>query len=334
MKKVTIYDVAKECGCTSTTVSKVLNGKGYISAEKKKEIFDAVARLGYIPSTAAKNLATNKSQLIGVVLHDTLERNITNELFSKVLNSFRVEMELNGYDIVFLARKGNVSYLQKAVARGLEGVLFLCADYSNEGILELMNSPVPNVSLDFEGNDQSVTTNGKESIIELVDYLASCGHRRIVFIDTMESEVAHKRLEGFKEGLQKNGIPFDPRMVQKGEYFRNGVAEVEVNRALDSGIDPTVIIMPDDYTAIDAYRALRKRGLKVGEDISIVGFDGIDLSKYVHPSLTTIGQNTEEMGKAAAKLLLDNIKTGKKELRHISINGEIIYGSSVRNLNK
>lgn len=334
MKKVTIYDVAKECGCTTATISKVLNGKGYISTKKKNEIFETVKRLGYIPSNAAKNLATNKSQLIGVVLHDNNNRSITNELFSKILNSFRIAVESNGYDIVFLAKNGSTTYLQKSIARGLEGVFFLCADYSNPEILELMNSPIPNISFDYEENNQSITTNAINSIIKIVDYLASKGHKDIVFIDTKESEVAHKRLEGFKEGLKKNNIEFKEEMVQEGKYFSEGVTEEEIDKALNSGINPTAIIMPDDYSAIDAYHLLRKRNLKVGKNISVVGFDGIALSKNIHPTLTTIEQNTDEMGKTAAKMLLKNIKTGKKEIKHISIDGKLICGSSVVDLKK
>ena len=264
MKKITIYDIARECGCTSTTVSKVLNGKGNVSQAKKTEIFEAVKKLGYVPSNAARNLATNHSQLIGVVLHDTTERNITNELFSRVLNSFRLEMENNGYDIVFLSRKNSgTTYLQKSVARGLEGVFFLCADYSDKEILELMHSSIPNVSLDCEENEQSVTTDGKEATAKMVDYLISCGHKRIAYIDTKESEVAHRRLEGYKEGLERNHIAYNPEFVFEGNYFAKGIAEEEVNKVLDADLNITAIIMPDDYSAIDAYRALRKRNLYV-----------------------------------------------------------------------
>ena len=245
MKKITIYDIARECGCTSATVSKVLNGKGNVSQAKKEEIFEAVKKFGYVPSNAAKNLATNHSQLIGVVLHDTTERNITHELFSRVLNSFRLEMENNGYDIVFLSRKSNeTSYLQKTVARGLEGVFFLCADYSDKGILELMHSSIPNVSLDCEENEQSVTTDGKEAIAKIVDELVKLGHRRIIYIDTKESEVAHRRLEGFKEGLKRNNIEFDPHFVLEGNYFATGIAEDEINRALDSGSNLDIELIP------------------------------------------------------------------------------------------
>ncbi len=332
----TIYDVAKRCHCSSATVSKVINNTGVISPSKRAFILETIKEMGYVPISAAQNLAKKKSNLIGVVLHNNEERNITHELFSKILNDFRIVIEKQGYDVVFLGKSSDTlptTLLQRTLSRQLDAIFLICCDYRLDEVKELMESDVPVVSLDYSKGKYSVSSNFEESVAKMVDYLVSLGHERIVYICPSDgAEVTKRRLEGFKIGLQRNNIAFDERMVQPGKYFSTDSSERATENALNSGIDPTVIMYPDDYTAIGAIRYLRKKGLKVPHDISVTGYDGIELSKLVHPTLVTAAQDTESIGKGAANILLDILSNGNVGAHHLEFRTKIITGSSVKKL--
>lgn len=336
MKKVTIYDIARECNCTAATVSKVFNGKGVISDEKRREIMNAIKKLGYIPSNAAKNLATNKSHLIGIVLHDSASKSISHELFSKILNYFRIEVEKKGYEIMLLSRmeeKGENSYLKRAIARDLSGIFILCADYGDPSIMELVDDIIPTVSFDWALGNYSISTDGEDGLIKIVDFLVENGHKDIVFFDTGETIVSRQRLSGFLKGLEKNHIEKKDWMIIPGEYYFPEAVEKEVEAVLKINPRPTAVIMPDDYSAVQSYRVFRRLGIKIPHDLSVVGFDGIELSELAHPRLTTISQDCELIGKEAAMLLLKQINNEEIINKHNMVNGILVPGTSVKKIN-
>ena len=264
---VTIYDIAKKCNCSYTTVSKVFNNTGAISEKKKKEIFAAAKELGYVPNSTARSLATKKSNIIGVILHNFEDRGITHELFSRILNSFRIEAEKNGYDILLISQN-HESYLMSCKSRAIDGVFVMCCDYSLEKSKELMNGEIPFVCFDNNDVPNSVQSNNKEAIAGMVDYLVSKGHRNIMYINPDDNApVTRSRLEGYMLGLERNNIKFDPRFVQKGSYFHEGASKLNVENVINSGIDFTAIMFPDDYSAIGAAKYLKQyekeKGIKI-----------------------------------------------------------------------
>lgn len=334
----TIYDIAKKCNCSTTTVSKVFNNVGKISKEKKKEILDAASELGYVRSHSAIFLASSSrsNHLIGVVLHISEEKSITHELFSEIINSLRIEVEKEGYDICFLRNlksDDKLTYTQLVNSRGIDGIVILSMATESKKFTQLMNTDVPKVSFDLLNSEYYVTSMNKEGVAGLVDYLVSMGHTRICYVNPDTGGVAQKRLEGFIEGLSKNNIPFDSRMVIKAPYYSTGAAKIATDKALSSGIEPTVIMYPDDYTAVSAIPYLRSIGLKVPNDISITGFDGVELSQVMRPSIVTVKQDTKEIGKNCAKLLLKQLKNQEIENRHVIVPVQILKGESVKKIN-
>ena len=168
----------------------------------------------------------------------------------------------------------------------------------------------------------------------MVDYLVSLGHERICYVCPEKSGVSEDRKNGFIKGLKKNNIPFDERMIVNGPYFGKDSALIATENALSSGINPTVIMYPDDYTAISAIPILRKKGYHVPRDMSITGFDGVDIGAVMRPSLVTTVQNTTEIGKNAAKLLLKQINNNEIEEKNIIIPTSLFEGESVSRINK
>lgn len=308
---VTIYDVAKKCNCSYTTVSKVFNNTGSISEKKRQEILSVAKELGYVPNSIARSLATKKSNTIGILLHNFEDRGITHELFSKILNAFRIEVENNGYDILFLSQHHD-DYLVSCKTKSIDGVFVLCCDYSLDKTHKFLNGDIPYVCFDDSEVPNSVQVNGREAVAQMVDYLASKGHSKIIYINPDDnSPVTVGRLNGFKDGLTRNNIEFDERMVQKGSYYAKDSGKIAVENAINSGLEFTAIMFPDDYTAVSATRYIRDYEKKEGRRISYTGFDGVEVTEILSKPITTIKQDTNLIGVEAAKILLNEIKGNK-----------------------
>ena len=336
----TIYDIAKACHCSTTTVSKVLNNQGKISKEKRDEILETAKKLGYVRSQTARSLASSdkSSKMVGILLHILEDKSITHELFSGILNSFRNEMEKNGYDICFLRNideDSDLEYKDFISSRGLDGLFIISASIEKEKTLNLLKEEdIPLVTFDVENSKVEISSNNKESVASLVDYLVKMGHRRIVFVRPRTYGVSKERYEGFLMGLERNHIEFDERMVVEAPFYSSNSAKIATDLALNSDFNPTVIMYPDDYTAISAIKYLRELGKKVPKDISITGFDGIEIASIMHPSLTTIRQDTKQIGYVAASELLKQINKEAINKKRIIISAEVVEGGSIINLNK
>lgn len=333
----TIYDIAKKCNCSIATVSKVFNNTGTISKNKKEEILRVSQELGYLPSESARGLAKadKSTKMIGIILHINNDKSIGHYLFSNILNSFRSVVESKGYDVAFISKLDEDSpytYIDKIRSRGFEGVFAISANRYDKQINKLFKSECPIVAFDNGRGSCTFTSNNKEIVSELVDYLVAKGHTRICYIYPDEPGITYERYLGFLEGLKRNGIELDERMIVKGTYFDENSVENATDLALNSGIDPTVIMYPDDYSAINAIPYLRKLGLKVPSNISITGFDGIDIATVMHPSIVTVKQDAKRIGEQAAYTLLDIIN--KKQITNdtIVVPATVCAGASVKNL--
>ena len=331
----TIYDVAKACHCSTTTVSKVLNNTGKISKEKKELILRVAKELGYVRSEAARSLAKKSSRMVGILLHILEEKSITHELFSVILNAFRNEVEKNDYDICLIRNikeDDEMEYINFINARGLDGVFVLSASIKKEKIVHLLKENIPMVAFDVDKAKYNVSSNNLESVASLVDYLVSLGHQRICYVKTNDYGVSLERYNGFIEGIKRNNIPFDQRMIVEAPFYSKNSAKLATDKVLSTDYKPTVIMYPDDYTAINAIQYLYQLGYSVPNDMSITGFDGIEIGSVTQPSLVTIKQNMEELGINAAKLLLRQINKEKITETKIIVDTEIIKGQSVKKI--
>lgn len=330
---VTIYDIAKKCNCSTATVSKVFNNSGNISKSKRDYILKVAKEINYVPNASAKGLASigHSTKLIAVMLYIQEEKSITHELFSSILNAFRIEMEKVGFDICFigeLPQNSDISYISKIRSRGCDGVFVLSASQKDKLVSQLINEDIPLVSFDNYKFKNSVSSDNRESVARMVDYLVKKGHTRIAYIMPPESDVSKVRLDGFIEGLRRNNIKFEDKFVIHGNYFNHKSTKLNTDAALNNGFKPSVIMYPDDYSAISAIGYLKELGYKVPNDICVTGFDGIELSSLLNLSITTISQNTVELGKAAARSLYAQIQ-GKQIENRIVVPTKLIEGSSV-----
>ncbi len=338
-KMVSIKDISAACGVSVSTVSKALNDHRDVSAARKEMIRKVAKEMGYSPNSSARALKTNKSHNIGVLFVDEAQSGLTHDFFSRVLDSFKVTVENYGYDITFILSKKNhfdeMTYLEHSRFRGFDGVVIACVDFDDAEVLELMQSEIPVVTIDYTFNKTiSILSNNIRGMQELTQYIVNQGHRRIAYIYGEDSAVTTNRLSGFYITLEHNGIRVPEEYVVEGKYRNIAEAERLTNELLDLPEPPTCIMYPDDFACIGGINAIRARGLSFPEDISIAGFDGIPIATQMEPAITTVLQNTTGIGKCAAEKLISLIEKPKTTvIDQIVIDTQLYEGKTVAKLN-
>ena len=183
---VSLKDIAKECGVSTATVSKALNGQHDIGEETKARVRETAERMGYFPNAAARALKTNRSYNVGVLFQEEAGSGLTHEYFSGVLNGIKVQVEKMGYDVTFINNSYGVkktSFFEHCRYRNFEGIVIVCADFASQGVLELMNSAFPVVTIDYTHyNCTAVCSNNVKGMEELLKYIYKKGHRKIAYI--------------------------------------------------------------------------------------------------------------------------------------------------------
>ncbi|SKB63351.1 LacI family transcriptional regulator, purine nucleotide synthesis repressor [Lachnospiraceae bacterium] len=339
-RTVSLKDISKACGVSIATVSKALNDHSDISEETKEHVRKVADELGYRPNAAAQALKTKRTNNIGVLFVDEANSGLTHDYFSRVLDSFKTTAEKNGYDITFInsnrSRVNNMSYLSHALYRGFDGVVIACVDFTDPQVYELVSSSIPVVTIDHMFNNCiAVMSDNVKGMRELVTYVYKQGHRKIAYIhDSKKTAVTQSRLSCFYNTLQELSVSVPDEYIEQAPY-RDTIRTYEATqKLLDLADPPTCIIYPDDFSSIGGMNAIRERGLRIPEDISIVGYDGIDIARRITPRLTTVVQDTKKIGSLAAQKLIALINNPKGTLiEHLLIEGKLDEGESVSNLN-
>lgn len=333
----TIYDVALKSGYSPTTVSKAFNNYPDISEKTKREILKVAKEMGYLPNSHARALLTKKSWMIGVLYDESSGLGIKHPFFNAVIESFKKTIEDKGYDLMFISKDigGNeFSYLKHCQFRSIDGVIIVYSDYHNQEVHELINSDIPCILIDMESeNASTVCSDNVQGGLQAVEYLYSLGHRKIAHISGGDDTFSGpKRKEGYKQGLQQFDLPIKAEWIVNGGYFTYDGGYEAMKRLLQLEEKPTAVFVAGDYMAIGAMEAIKDHGLKVPEDISIIGFDDIELAQFVTPRLTTVKQNTNEIGKKAAELLVEAIDHKKKLNQMTMVPTEIVVRDSCQRI--
>ncbi|WP_058485562.1 LacI family DNA-binding transcriptional regulator [Defluviitalea phaphyphila] len=330
---ITIYDIAKKVGCSSATVSKALNNYPDVNPKTKEKIIKTAKEMGYIPNSQAQFLTKKKTWNIGVLFEVETDKGITHYFFAEILQSFKEYAEAAGYDLTFVSRKigkDKLSFLEYVRRRRCDGVIITSFDYKNKQILELINSSIPVVVIDYNySNVSGVFSKNYRGMELLTQYLIDLGHREIVYIHgTINDYVTGARVKGFKDTLRKNNIILNNNNLVEGMYYDRKTTQDKVFEILKRDHIPTAIIFSDDYAAVGGIKVIKELGYKIPKDISVAGFDGIELGEMVYPRLTTIKQNTKLIGKSAAKRLIEIIETKDFTKKDIYVDVELIKGKS------
>lgn len=335
---VTIKDISKRSGYSVSTVSKVLNNYPDIPEPTKEIILNLIDEMKYVPNSTARSLKTAKSYTIGVIFEEITNQGLQHPLFSKILESFKSDVEKKGYDILFLAKSmghQGGSYYEHSIRKQVDAVLVLCADFNSDDMVELYHSELPLVVIDYQVESAfTVTSNNAHGMKLGVDHLVALGHQKIAHIHgDLDTYIGGIRKEAFEMYMDHHGLKVPASYLVNGPFYskENGYQAMQQLLALNDR--PTGIFCASDLLAIGAIEAIKDAGLSVPEDFSIVGYDGIDLSQLITPRLTTIKQDSLSMGSMAADKMLSMIDSKvKKEGESITINTEIITGQSTRSI--
>ncbi|WP_413382682.1 LacI family DNA-binding transcriptional regulator [Alkalihalobacillus sp. 1P02AB] len=325
----TIYDIAKKTGFSITTVSRALNNYTDVSEKTKKIILDAVEEMGYYPNSIARSLTTKKSWAIGVIFAEDLGLGIKHPFFNGVIEGFKKYVERFGYDIIFLSKKvggETKSYIDHALHRGVDGVVVFSSHYDDREVNKLIDSALPSVVLDLHSNNTSVVYSNNYQGSELVvDYLHSLGHRKIAHICGHKTTFAGtERSKGFFNSVERLQLQIPSDYVVDGGFFSYEGGYQAMKKLLALKEKPTAVYVAGDTMAIGAMRAIQDEGLNVPDDISIVGFDDIELAKYVSPALTTVKQDMDLLGESAAEVLIKQMNEKNKAYSAVKIPVELI----------
>lgn len=329
-----IRDIAKKTGKSITTVSRALHDYDDVSSETKDLVRQVAAEMGYLPNTQAFHLRKQKSETIGLVL-STFGPRFSDPFFSEFLAGIGNKAALYGYDmLVSTCAPGPEevrSYQTKTQSHRVDGFIIVRTHRNDQRINYLRQVNFPFVSfgrIEGELDFPFVDEDGEVGLRTLTSYLISLGHRRIGFIaPPSELTFSIHRTKGFLDCLKENGIEMDPALMCSGDLTQKD-GYLQAQRLLQLDPPPTAIITCNDLMAFGCISAAQERGLIVGKDISITGFDNIPMAEHSHPPLTTVQQPIYQIGAMTCEMLIKILKGEELEQRQIILQPELIVRDS------
>jgi LacI family transcriptional regulator len=309
---VTIRDVARQAGVSVATVSRFINHTSPVSEEAAQRLEEVMVKLRYVPHAAARQLASKKTYVIGLLL-----TNIHNDFFAPLLSGIESITRQRGYNLLVATHHGeSLSSVPSPIGQhNTDGLLVFADSLTDDDLAALSANNFPLVLIHRTSPPSlsipSVTVENKAATLNLINHLINVhGKRRILFMrGPINQEDSYWRETGYKTALAAHGIPFDERLVLSGE-FEHDIAYQSLNHFLADGnrVPFDAVFTGDDDAAIGAILALKQNGLRVPEEVAVVGFDDSRLSAYLTPPLTTIHAPTESVGQLAAEQLFGLIE--------------------------
>lgn len=330
----TIKDIAKKAGVSVATVSKVINNYSDIGAETRQRVLKILEEESFEPNVIAKSLSGKQSYSIGLFVAHNPTPGLHHAFFQGVVFGLQRTLGKHGYDFVLLSDstlKGSGDFLQKCRTRQVDGAVFMGIDKNEPSLASLLNSKLPSVFIDGDHcgrNSRCVVWDNYSGARQAVEYFYNLGHRKIALIQGLPGvKPTEERTEGFLEALRKYNLTCPTQWIVGNDYLE--VCGYEGMKKLIKQSDrPTAVFCQSDSIAVGALMAIEESGLKCPDDISIIGYDDIDLCKYIKPRLTTIRQDTDLMGRNAAKVLLGLIRQTETTLSPVVLSVELIERDS------
>lgn len=310
----TIRDVAERARVSVATVSAVLNRNKYVSPELAARVRTSVADLHYRPNGLARSLKQQKAHILGLVLSD-----ITNPFFTTLVRAVEDTARGAGYTLLLGNTDEDVAkeetYVELLRSRQVDGLILVASAGEHAYLPELLNAGLPVVCVDRSlvalGAD-SVLTDNIAGAYQAVSHLIALGHRRIGIVTGLAGVTStYQRLEGYRQAMTEHGYPLDPALVREGNSRLDGGAACAAD-LLRMPNRPTALFVTNNLMTIGAMRAIEDAGLHCPDDVALVGFDDFEWASVFRPRLTTVRQPVYEIGKAAARFLIQRIEGKRK----------------------
>lgn len=339
MESITIKDIARICGVGVSTVSRALNNHPDINPDTKQKIMSVVEEHGFVPNNSARNLKITDSKTIAILV-----KGISNPFFMKMIKVMEREIQKKKYSMVLHHVDDEDDEVDVAVElikeKKLKGIVFLGGYFTHtEEKLNRLNVPFVLSTITmvngYKGNFSSISVDDVMESYKIVDYLCKLGHKRIATImaDEMDESIGKLRMQGYEMALKDNKVDIDESLIfhMKPDFdtytMENGYATMK--QILDSGVDFTAVYAISDTLAIGACKALIDAGYKIPEDISVAGYDGIDVASFYSPTITTVQQPFEDMAKETVNVLF-NVIRNNSDHEHKLFEAKLIVGQSTR----
>lgn len=317
--KVTIKDIAQECGVSISAVSLVLNNRECrISEETRNRILDTAAKYRYRPNKLAVGLLKKQTSTLGLIVPS-----LSNLFFAELCRGCEMEARRNGYSLMIVSSEEfpnkNVQFIDSLVDSQVDGIVYVSpSSIDSQAIREasqrIESAGIPYVTVDREvtgSTSRSVSVDNALGGYIATRHLLSLGHRRIgCLTGPLCNSTSIQRLAGYKKALGEYHIPYDPQLVLEGDF---SVDSGHKSIAYMRGQEATALFCFNDMMAIGAYRAMREYGMKLPQDLSLVGYDDIFITELLETPLTTVNQPAAQIGASAARLLLNQIKGNPEE---------------------
>jgi LacI family repressor for deo operon, udp, cdd, tsx, nupC, and nupG len=332
LRTARIHDVARLADVSTATVSRALANPERVSAETRARVFEAIAKTGYVPNPAARTLRSQKSRMVLVVLP-----NLDNIFFSKILRGIEETLFESGYGMIIGDLDGSPAkeahFAAFAATGQVDGVLLLNGHLfgqSRDGQGPAARTQVPLIALceAIPGADiPQIGVDNRAAAREMTAYLASLGHRRIAYLCGPPANVLEReRFKGYRDGLEAAGLALDPALVWPGDYTLDaGVRAGHEILALSAR--PDAVFCSNDEMAVGLMQAVAAAGIRIPDDMSVAGFDDIELAAVVQPSLTTIRQPRREIGRTGALALVD-LLNGRPVPERVLLDTELVVRAS------
>ena len=332
--KITIKDVAKEANVATSTVSRVLANSDKISDKTKERVNEAIKKLNYTPNIIARGLANNKTRILAVILPKEAENIFANPFFIQAMKGISICAQKEDYYIMYGFNQDHdneMEWLKKFINSNLvDGICLLKVKEHDEVIEYLKEIEFPFVVIGRPDNIENVLwvdNDNVRAMYDLVNKLISYGHKKIGFIGAKSNlNVSRDRLKGYKKALQDNDIEIDENLIYMANDFNKKYGEIAVNKILKQS-QPTAIVTTDDLLAFGVIEVLNSKELN---DISIVGFNNIQISEYQKPSLSSVDINSEELGYYATSLLINKLEGREINLNKYIIETKLIERESIK----
>ncbi|MBZ0285730.1 MAG: LacI family transcriptional regulator [Anaerolineae bacterium] len=330
-----LEDIAKKAGVSRSTVSRVINKEPYVSEKTRQRVLAVIEQEGFSPNPAARALVTQRTFIIGVVIPGNIDVFFTdNSYYPMLLQGIAVAAHERDFALLLWLGQSHDDrdhFTRKVLGnRQMDGLVIASLQSDHPLIVSLPDFKVPLVTVDrpemFYEQISYVTVDNVRAAIEAVSHLISLGRRRIAHITGhLTITDGQDRLLGYRRALEQAGIPFDPLLVHEGNFsYEQGYEGMK--RLLAS--QPDALFAAGDTIAMGALQALREAGLRVPEDVAIVGFDDLDEAFESKPPLTTVRQPVQQKGAQAAHLLIDLIEGKRVGPHHVLLPTELIVRQS------
>ncbi|EEX36993.1 HTH-type transcriptional repressor PurR [Vibrio metschnikovii] len=331
----TIKDVARLAGVSTTTVSHVINKTRFVAETTQEKVLDAVKQLNYAPSAVARSLKCNTTRTIGMLVTQS-----TNLFFSEVIDGVESYCYRQGYTLI-LCNTGGIyekqrDYIRMLAEKRVDGMLVMCSDLTEE-LLEMLEShpSIPKVIMDWgpqTSQADKIIDNSEEGGYLATKYLIENGHTEIACLSGHFVKAAcQERIAGFRRAMAEANLTVKEDWILEGN-FECDTAVLAADKIIAMDTRPSAVFCFNDTMALGLISRLQQRGIRVPNDMSVIGYDNIELAEYFSPPLTTVHQPKRRVGKNAFEILLERIKDKEHERRIFEMHPEIVERDSVKKL--